>query len=440
MVNRKIWQFAEVGLKEFKSSGLLMEQLKKGGFKIKKGISGMPTAFVATYGSGKPVIGILAEYDALPGMSQQVSPDRKPVKTGAAGHACGHSGLGTGAIGAALAAKAAMEKHKLKGTIRLYGTPAEETGIGKVYMTLGGVFDDLDICLHWHPSSRNEAWAASCKAMISAKFSFAGTSAHAAGNPESGRSALDGVELMNIGANYMREHLKEDARLHYVITNGGGAPNVVPAKSTVWYFCRADKHEYAEYVFKWLKDVAKGAAKMSRTKLTIKVDTDCHEIIPNMSLAKIITDNMVKIGAPTFNDKEKLFARRLQQPLIKEFRSTFPMAIDHRIHRGYLQQRPSKGSTDVGDISWRIPTGGLRTASMVANCPGHSWQAVASIGSTIGEKGILFGAKSLAVTAVELLQDPRKVAAAKAEFKSRMKGRKYFTFVPKGQKPPQKIR
>ena len=228
--NRKIWEHAELGLQERQSAELLMSQLKSAGFQVKSGLAGMPTAFVAEYGSGKPVIGILAEYDALPGMSQKVSPVRDPLKADEPGHACGHSGLGSGALGAALAVRDVMEKQNLPGTIRLYGTPAEETVIGKVYMTLAGVFNDLDVCLHWHPATKNQPWAGSSKAIISAKFTFKGLSAHAAGSPESGRSALDAVELMNVGVNYMREHVKEDARMHYVITNGGGAPTSSPPR------------------------------------------------------------------------------------------------------------------------------------------------------------------------------------------------------------------
>lgn len=438
-VNKAIWEFAEIGLQEKKSSALLVEKLKEAGFKVKTGISGMPTAFVASYGSGKPVIGILAEYDALPGMSQKVAPQREPVEPGANGHACGHSGLGSGALGATLAVKAAMEKHEIKGTIRLYGTPAEETVIGKVYMTLDGQFDDLDVCLHWHPSDKNGAWAASSKALVSAKFTFHGTPAHASVSPESGRSALDAVELMNIGANYMREHVKEDARLHYVVVDGGGAPNVVPPQATVWYFCRADSHRDVEYNFRWLQDIAAGAAKMTRTKLTLQIDTDCHEIIPNDPLAEVITRNLERIGAPTFTEEEKLFARRLQEPLIEQFNSQFEMAIDEQIHRK-KDAKPSKGSTDVGDISWRVPTGGLRTACMAHRSPGHSWQNVACIGSSIGEKGILYAAKTLAASALDLMEDPRLIAAARADFDQRMKDKKYFSFIPEGQEVPQKIR
>ena len=311
-VNRKIWNYAEVGLAETRSSKLLQQHLKDNGFKGKNGVAAMPTAFVASYGSGKPVIGILAEYDALPGMSQKVESVRAPLKPGQPGHACGHSGLGSGALGAALAVKAAMDRHKIKGTIRLYGTPAEETVIGKVYMLLDGQFDDLDICLHFHPSTRNGAWAGTSKALVSVKFTFDGTAAHASGNPESGRSALDAVELMNVGVNYMREHVKEDARMHYVITNGGGAPNVVPPIASVWYYIRADDHRDVEANFKWIQDIARGAALMTRTKMRVKVDTDCHELIPNVPLAELIEQKLKVVGAPRFDQSEKAFARRLQ--------------------------------------------------------------------------------------------------------------------------------
>ena len=439
-VNRSIWEFAEVGLQEQRSSALLVKKLTDAGFDVQSSLAGMPTAFVASYGKGKPVIGILAEYDALPGMSQQVVPYREPAAAGEPGHACGHSGLGAGALGAVLAVKAAMEEHGLEGTIRLYGTPAEETVIGKVYMTLDGVFNDLDVCLHWHPGSKNQPWAGSSKALVSAKFTFDGTAAHAAGSPESGRSALDAVELMNVGANFMREHVKEDARLHYVITDGGGAPNVVPAKATVWYFVRADSHEDVESYFSWLQDIAKGAALMTRTKHEVQIDTDCHELIPNTPLSELLHANLFRVGAPEFSEDEQAFARRLQEPLIEEFGRKFPLAIDASIHAVAASNEPTKGSTDVGDISWHVPTSGLRTTCFVAESPGHSWQNVACIGSSIGEKGIVYASKVLALTALDLLEQPDLVAAARADFEGRMKDRKYTTLIPKGQNVPEKIR
>lgn len=439
-VNKAIWEFAEVGLEERRSSALLVEKLKAAGFEVQSGVAHMPTSFVASYGSGKPIIGILAEYDALPNLSQQVAPDRVAVTNGSPGHGCGHSGLGTAALGAALAVKTAMEKHKLPGTIRLYGTPAEETLIGKVYMLLDGQFKDLDACLHWHPASVNNVWVMSSKAAVSVKFSFAGTAAHASGSPSSGRSALDAVELMNIGVNFMREHIKEDARIHYVITDGGGAPNVVPAKAESWYYVRANSHEDVEKYYAWVCDIAEGAAKMTRTKVKIQIDTDCHEIIGNRPLAEMLHRNLTAVGAPKFSDDEKTFARKVQQSLIDEFGSKFPVAIDESIQPLSFADEPNKGSTDVGDISWHVPTCGLRVACFAADSPGHSWQNVACIGSTIGEKGTITAAKVLAVSALDLLEKPDVLAAAREDFAMRMTSKKYTSLIPKGQNAPLKIR
>jgi aminobenzoyl-glutamate utilization protein B len=438
-VNKAIWEFAEVGLEETKSSALLVEKAKAAGFKVRTGVADMPTAFVAEFGSGKPIIGILAEYDALPGLSQKVSPQRDPVTEDAPGHGCGHSGLGTAALGAAVAVKAAMEKHKLPGTIRLYGTPAEETLIGKVYMTLAGEFNDLDACLHWHPGGRNDVWNGETKAAVSAKFTFNGVTAHASGSPDKGRSALDAVELMNVGANYMREHLKEDARVHYVITNGGGAPNVVPAKATVWYYVRANQHADVERNFAWLKDIADGAAKMTRTTVSVQIDTDCHEIIPNDPLAAVILANLERVGPPKFTPEEHTFARRLQESVTREFGTVFKLALDEEVHRA-AKSGGGSGSTDVGDISWHVPTCGVRTACFASDAPGHSWQNVAAIGSTIGEKGTAYAAKVLACTALDLLEEPKALTAAKADFAKRMENRKYVTLIPDGQKAPKSIR
>ena len=439
-VNQKIWQFAEVGLEEKQSSALLVDLLQREGFKVETGLGGMPTAFVATIGSGQPVVAILAEYDALPGLSQKQSPEEDPVEAGRPGHGCGHSGLGTGSLGAALALKAAIEKHQLPGTIRLYGTPAEETTIGKVYMLLDKAFDGLDVCLHWHPSTKNQVWNGSSKAVVSAKFTFRGVAAHASGNPEQGRSALDAVELMNIGVNFMREHIKDDARIHYVITEGGGAPNVVPKTATVWYYVRADDHQDVEANFAWVQDIARGAALMTRTKMSLQIDTDCHELIPNTPLAELIQANFGKVAPPKFTADEQMFARRLQEPLIRDFGLKFPLAIDESVHPldGALEK--SKGSTDVGDISWHVPTCGLRTACFAAGSPGHCWQNVAAISSTIGEKGIDYAARVLALTALDLLEQPAHIAAAKQDFARRMQDRPYISLIPKGQRPPEKIR
>ncbi len=441
-VNQDIWTFAELGLQEHRSAARLAGMLKKAGFRVKEGVSDMPTAFVAEYGSGKPIIGILAEYDALPELSQQAGdPIRKAISGQNAGHGCGHCALGTAAVGAALAVKEAIDKHHLPGTLRLYGTPAEETVIGKVYMTLDGRFKDLDACLHWHPGTKNRVAFMSTKALISAKFTFSGLAAHASGSPEKGRSALDGVELMNVGANYMREHIKETSRIHYVVTNGGAQPNVVPATAQVWYFVRANIHEDVERTFDWLRDIADGAAKMSRTKVAVHIDTDCHEIIPNLPLSRIVLRNLERVGPPKFDDADRDLARRLQEPLRIEFALKERKPLYDVIEP--LPKQPysaTGGSTDVGDISWHIPTSGLETVCFAAGSPGHSWQNVAAIGSPIGHKGLLIAAKALALSAVDLLQDPQALKDAKTDFQERMKGRQYTTKIPKGQKAPRTIR
>ncbi|MGH7168898.1 MAG: amidohydrolase, partial [Gemmataceae bacterium] len=414
----------------------------KAGFRVKEGVSDMPTAFVAEYGSGKPIIGILAEYDALPELSQQAGgPTRKAISGQNAGHGCGHCALGTAAVGAALAVKEAMDKHHLKGTIRLYGTPAEETVIGKVFMTLDGQFADLDACLHWHPGTKNRVSYMTSKALISAKFNFTGLPAHASGSPEKGRSALDGVELMNVGANYMREHVKETSRLHYVITNGGAQPNVVPATAQVWYFVRANTHEDVERNFDWLRDIADGAAKMSRTKVAVHIDTDCHEIIPNLPLSRVVLRNLERVGPPKFDDADRDLARRLQEPLRVDFGVQERKPLNDTIESLPKQPYPATGgSTDVGDISWHVPTSGLDTVCFAAGSPGHSWQNVAAIGSPIGHKGLLVAAKVLALSAADLLQDPQALKEARTDFQERMKGREYTTRIPKGQKAPRAIR
>jgi aminobenzoyl-glutamate utilization protein B len=440
-INQDIWDYAELGLQEYRSAARLVGVLKKAGFRVREGVSDMPTAFVAEYGSGSPVIGILAEYDALPELSQQITGERKAFPGRTAGHGCGHCALGTAAVGSALAVNAVYDKHGLKGTIRVYGTPAEETVIGKVYMTLDGQFKDLDACLHWHPGTRNRTWYGSTKALISAKFTFAGLAAHASGSPEKGRSALDGVELMNVGVNYMREHVKETSRIHYVVTNGGGQPNVVPASAQVWYFVRANTHEDTEYLFDWVKDIAEGAAKMSRTKVTVHVDTDCHEIIPNLPLSQVILKNFKRVGPPVFDPANLELARQLQQPLRADFGLKETKVLHDTIEDIPASPYPAEGgSTDVGDISWHVPTSGLGTVCFPAGSPGHSWQNTAAIGSPIGHKGMLVAAKVLALTTVDLLQDPQALQEAKADFQKRMKERTYTTAIPKGQKAPKAIR
>jgi aminobenzoyl-glutamate utilization protein B len=438
--NQDIWTFAEVGLEEHRSAARLVKLLRKAGFKVTEGVAGMPTAFIAEYGSGSPVIGILAEYDALPELSQQVAGTRQPAAGRTTGHGCGHCALGTAAVGAALAIKEVYDKHHLKGTIRLYGTPAEETLIGKVYMLLAGLFRDLDACLHWHPGTQNRVYYSSSKAAVSAKFTYFGVPAHASGSPDKGRSALDGVELMNVGANFMREHIKETSRIHYVITNGGAQPNVVPATAQVWYYVRANDHHDVETQFDWLQDIAAGAAKMSRTKVQPHVDTDCHELIPNLPLSKVVLRNMKKVGAPRFDQADLDLARQLQESVRDAFGLKETKLLSDTVEELPKEPYQDAGSTDVGDISWHVPTSGLTTACFAGGSPGHSWQNVAAAGSPIAHKGMMIAAKVLALSAVDLLQDPAVLREARADLDKRMKDRKYTTVIPPGQKAPKSIR
>lgn len=439
-MNQDIWSFAELGLEEHRSAARLTGALKKAGFRVKEGVADMPTAFIAEYGSGRPIIGILAEYDALPELSQEAVGARRPATGRSTGHGCGHCALGTAAVGAAVAVKEVVDRHQLKGTIRVYGTPAEETLIGKIYMLLAGLFADLDVCLHWHPGTQNRVYFSGSKANISARFTFNGIAAHASGSPDKGKSALDGVELMNVGANYMREHIKQTSRVHYVITNGGKQPNVVPATAQVWYFVRANNHDDAEGHFNWLKDIAEAGAKMSRTKVQMNIETDCHELIPNLPLSRLVLKNFKKVGAPRFDKADEDLARQLQSAIRADFGLKEARPLNDEVEDLPKTPYEDSGSTDVGDVSWHVPTSGLTAACFAAGSPGHSWQNVAAIGSPIGHKGMLVAAKVLALSTVDLLQDPEAVKAARADFQERMKERKYTTVVPKGQKAPRSIR
>lgn len=435
-VNRKIWQLAEIGLQEQQSSAMLNEWLAENGFTIEKGVAHMPTAFIASYGSGKPVIAILAEFDALPGLSQKAAPEREARPDNANGHGCGHSVFGTASAAAAIALRHAMAKHNLPGTIRLYGTPAEETGIGKIYLVKEGRFDDCDAVLHWHANDRTQSSFGYTKALVSVKYGFRGLAAHASRSPHEGKSALDAVELMNVAANFLREHLPEDARMHYVITDGGGQPNVVPPTAQVWYYLRADKHRTVEYMFERLADVAKGAALMTGTSVTSQIDSDTHEILPNWPLAQLVQKNLELVGPPQFNEEEKAFARKTQEalPLKPE------LALAESIDPLSAEPEQGKASTDVGDVSWKVPSIGFTVATYTLGAPGHSWQIVACTGGSIGEKGMAVAAKTLAYSAIELLQSPAVLAQARKDFEQRKAGYHFISLIPAGQRAPASIR
>lgn len=413
-IAQDIWELAEMGYLEEESSKLLQQTLGNEGFTIKKGVAGIPTAFVAEYGSGSPVIAILGEYDALPGLSQQAVPEKKSANK-EAGHACGHHLFGTASTAAAIAAKDWLVANKAQGTVRFYGCPAEEGGSGKVYMVRDGLFNDVDVALHWHPGSQNAASAGAALANKSAKFRFHGISAHAAGAPEKGRSALDGVEAMNAMVNLMREHIPERARIHYVITSGGKAPNVVPDFAEVYYYARHNRRDVVIDIFDRIVKAAEGAALGTGTTMDYEMIGGTHELLPNLTLQKLMHENLSKVGGVEYSAEEKEFADKIARSLGYE-KADLDRA---RAVQPYRTETKAYGSTDVGDVSFAVPTVGMGTATWVPGTPAHSWQAVAAGGTTIGKKGMMVAAKALTLTAIDLLKDKELVAKAKAEFTER---------------------
>ncbi|WP_435355634.1 amidohydrolase [Emticicia sp. SJ17W-69] len=421
-IAKQIWNYAEVGYQETKSSNLLQETLSKEGFKIEKGVAGIPTAFTASFGEGKPIIGILGEFDALPGLSQDSTADQKSVG-GIAGHACGHHLFGTASAAAAIAVKEYMKANNIKGTLRFYGTPAEEGGSGKVYMVREGLFNDVDVVVHWHPGSSNSASFGTSLANKSGKFRFHGISAHAAASPEKGRSALDGVEAMDNMVNMLREHVPSDTRIHYVITNGGKAPNVVPDFAEVYYYARSPRRTDVMDVWSRIEKAAKGAAMGTDTQVDWELTGGTYELLPNETLAKVMHANLTKVGGMTYTAEEKAFAEKISKTLGLE-------SIKYDDATGVKPLSAEKGaggSTDVGDVSWTVPTVGLSTATWVPGTPAHSWQAVAAGGMSIGRKGMVIAAKTLALTATDLFENPQLIKDAKTEFE-KARGTKEFKY------------
>jgi aminobenzoyl-glutamate utilization protein B len=434
-----IWSYAEVGYKETKSTALLQATLKENGFAIENGVAGLPTAFVATYGNGKPVIGILAEFDALPGLSQDTVPERKSFPDKIAGHACGHHLFGTASVAAAIELKNLMEQKKISGTIKLYGCPAEEGGSGKVYMVREGLFNDLDAVIHWHPASANATSISSSLADISVKFRFHGLAAHAAAAPDKGRSALDGVEGMDYLVNMMREHIPQDSRIHYVITNGGKAPNVVPDFAEVYYVIRHKNRNEVLRIFDWVVQAANGAAMGTQTKVDYEVLSGEYEVLPNKSLGVAMQKNLEKVGGITYTAAEKEFGKKMQATYTYKVP---PLEAAEKVEALNLEDVNTAfyASTDVGDISWIVPTIGMGSATWVPGTPPHSWQAVACGGTDIGFKGMMVAAKSLALMGIDLFTDKALLDAAKDEFnKARGADFKYKAILG-DRKPPLNYR
>lgn len=414
-IAQQIWDWAELGYLETRSSKLLQSRLKDHGFAIEAGVAEIPTAFVASYGSTEPVIAFLAEFDALPGISQDDSPVRTVIENKTAGHACGHHLLGTGAVAAALAVKSWLSASGNAGTVRVYGTPAEEGGSGKVYMVRAGLFDDVDIVLDWHPSDHNSANLSPNLANRSAKFRFTGAAAHAAGAPDRGRSALDGVEAMNMMVNMMREHIPQESRIHYVITSGGEAPNVVPAYAEVYYYLRhPEPNVLIDDIWNRVVLAAEGAALGTGTKVTHEIMHGNRNLLVNEYLQKLAHRILTKHGGVKYSKTEQNFAKTIYASFKKPKRK-----LGSQMKILPFEEKQAYGSTDVGDVSWTAPTARFRIASWVPGTSAHSWQAVAAGGTSIGYKGMKSAASVLAATAVEIFLKPEHVKAAQAEFKRR---------------------
>lgn len=409
----QLWNYAEVGYKEIKSSALLQQTLSENGFTLQKGVAEMPTAFIASYGSGQPVIAILAEFDALPGLAQEAIPVKKIISNKTAGHACGHHLFGTASVAAGIEIKKLMEQKKLSGTIRVYGCPAEEGGSGKVFMVRAGLFNDVDVAIHWHPGDANAVTMTSALANKSAKFRFHGLSAHAAAAPEKGRSALDAVEAMNNMVNMMREHIPQETRIHYVITNGGKAPNVIPDFAEVYYYVRHPKREDVVKIFDRVVKAARGAAMGTETTVDYEIIGGTHDLLLNRTLADAMQLNLEKTGGVKLTGEEIEFGKKLQT----SFDFTPPaIATAANIKPLKTEESSGGGSTDVGDVSYAVPTVGMRAATWIPGTPAHSWQAVACGGTEIGTKGMMVGAKTMALTAIDLFTTPALITKAKEEF------------------------
>ena len=412
-VAKQIWGFAELGYLETKSSALLQSELAQAGFRMSAGVAGMPTAFTAEFGSGKPVIAIIGEFDALPGLSQDATPEQKALVVGGAGHGCGHHLFGTAAVASAISVKDWMTSNKVAGTLRFYGTPAEEGGSGKVYMVRDGLFDDVDVAVTWHPGDRNEITGTSSLANISGKFRFHGISAHASASPEQGRSALDAVEIMDVMTNFMREHIPQESRIHYVITNGGRAPNVVPDFAEVYYTVRHPDMKVVDDLWARVVNNAKGAALGTGTTYDLSLISSVYALLINQTLAKVQQRALERVGGYTYTPEERAWAEKVQKTL---FNSAVPLETTAKVMPLDVTSPVSGGSTDVGDVSWRVPTVQLNAATWVPGTPAHSWQAVAAGGMSIGSKGMIVAAKTMALTAAELFTSPATIAAAKVEF------------------------
>jgi aminobenzoyl-glutamate utilization protein B len=428
----RIWAYAETALREHKSAAALADYAEQQGFRVERGVAGMPTAFVATYGSGKPVIGVMGEYDALPGVSQQASPVQEPLVAGAAGHGCGHNLFGPASLGAALAIKEQIAAGKLEGTVKFFGTPAEEAVGGKVYMAREGVFDGVDAMLAWHPSDETQADITSSQAMVDLIVEFTGRTAHAAGDPWNGRSAVDAAELFLDGMNMMREHIRPTSRIHYTIVSGGDVPNVVPDRSKVWIWLRDWKRDEVDALLARTRKAVDGAALMTETQGQLTVQAGSWDMLVNHAGAKLIQSNLLLLGPIAYTQAEQDFAKRIQEA------TGVPEVGMAGGIKTFKDQVAEGGSTDVADVSWIVPTLHVSVATSPLAAPWHAWPVVAASGMSIGHKGMVYASKALAATMVDLYEQPSALAAVQAEFKAEKGNTVYQAYVPDGPPPVPK--
>ncbi len=439
----QIWDNPELALAEHKACALQADDLAQDGFTITRNVGDLPTAFMAEWSSGPggSVIGFLGEYDALPGLSQKNQDAQDPIVQDGPGHGCGHNLLGTAALAAASVTKAWLEHTGTAATVRYYGCPAEETCEGKVFMARAGAFDDLDMAITWHPGSTNTVWAGSSLAVNNIKFRFRGRTAHAAANPETGRSALDAVELMSVGVNYLREHIVDAARIHYVITNGGGAPNVVPDDCEVWYFIRSPERSQVEELTERVRNVAKGAALMTETRLEENFVSGAYNMLSNDVIGDRMMAILEELGPIPFTDEEKAYGKSIADAFPRELRAT--VLAQDKLPKELIEQGLNgevwpirdrgdvlPGSTDVSDVSWITPTAQITTTTWALGIPGHSWAVTATGAMSIGHKGMLHAAKVMALTGAEFILDPALLQRAKDEFAESTKGRPYQCPIP----------
>lgn len=428
---RTIWETPELGYKELKSSALLQDELRRNGFHIAENIAGIPTAFTATWGEGQPVIGILGEYDALPGLSQSDKPEKQPITVGAPGHGCGHNLLGASSTFAAITIKEYLQESKRRGTIKFFGTPAEEGGGGKIYMIRAGAFNNVDAVLAWHPSDENGASLKTSQANITARFRFRGKASHAAIAPEMGRSALDGLLLFSHAIELMREHIPEATRIHYVITKGGDAPNIVPDLAESYLYLRYPGMVTLDGIWARIQKAAEGAAMATETKFELELVNSVYNTLPNDTLAALANKQLHRIGGIRYSPDETLFAEQIRKSLT----GALP-PIDNAMNIAKLEGGHSGGSTDLADVSWSVPTTEVSIATNVPGAPLHSWQSTACAGSSIGRKGMVLAAKTLTLMAIDLYEVPTQLEAVRKDFDKRRAGHVYHSRLPEDAKPP----